>query len=205
MLPPLCSSLLIERRNLRAFTASAPMNVARTVGIWLIANQLAAITLDFRAGPPRQEQIRRVTLEVQPDKPGAADLTTPEDTARTHVGAAAFGCQGVRRGDKELSNLTLRHCVSGAKERSYRRDQHQGVCTHAALRLRPWTLRHLLGMVPDREQERPPLENRTSTPNQSSTRHNVYYVPALWPPQESTPVPVIVPVRAHVIRPVTVG
>jgi hypothetical protein len=50
-----------------------------------------------------------------------------------------FGCFAVRFGDKESSNLTLRHRVSGAKERSYRRDRHQGVCTYAALRLRPQT------------------------------------------------------------------
>ena len=80
---------------------------------------LAAMTLDFRTGPPRQEQTRRVTLEVQPDKPGAANPTTPEDTARTHFGAAAFGCQGLRYGDDESSNLTLRHRVSGAKQRSF--------------------------------------------------------------------------------------
>jgi hypothetical protein len=73
------------------------MNVALTVDIWLIANQLVAMTLDFGAGLPRQKQTRRVTLEAQPDKPGAANPTTPEDTARTHFGAAAFGCQGVRR------------------------------------------------------------------------------------------------------------
>ena len=76
------------------------MNVALTVGIWLIANQLVTMTLDFGAGLPRQEQTRHVILEAQPDKPGAADLTTPEDTARTHFGAAAFGCEGVRRGDE---------------------------------------------------------------------------------------------------------
>jgi hypothetical protein len=80
-----------------------------------------------------------VTLGAQPDKPGAANPTTPEDTARTHFGAAAFGCQGLRCGDDESSNLTLRHRVSGAKQRSYHRDRHQGVCTYAALRLRPQT------------------------------------------------------------------
>jgi hypothetical protein len=40
------------------------MNVAHEVGIWLIANQLVAMTMDFGAGPPRQEQSRRVTLEA---------------------------------------------------------------------------------------------------------------------------------------------
>jgi hypothetical protein len=50
-----------------------------------------------------------------------------------------FMCFAVLFGDKELSNLTLRHRVSGAKECSYRRDRHQGVCTYAALRLRPPT------------------------------------------------------------------
>jgi hypothetical protein len=111
------------------------MNVALTVGIWLIANQLVTMTPDFGASPSHQEQTRRVTLETQPDKPGATDPTTPEDTARTHFGAAAFGCQGVRRGDEESYNPTHRHRVSGAKERSYRRDEHQEVCTYAALRL----------------------------------------------------------------------
>jgi hypothetical protein len=76
------------------------MNVALTVDIWPIANQLVAMTLDFGTGPPRQEQARRVTVEAQPDKPGAANPTTPEGTARTHFGAAAFGYQGVRRGDR---------------------------------------------------------------------------------------------------------
>lgn len=109
------------------------MNVALTVDIWLIANQLVAMTLYFGAGPPRQEHTRHVTLEVQPDKLGAANLTTPEDMARTHFGAAAFGRQGVRGGDKESSSLTLRHRISGAKERSHRGNQHEGVYTHAAL------------------------------------------------------------------------
>jgi hypothetical protein len=77
-------------------------------GIRLITNQLAAmtLTLDFGAGPPRQEQARRVTLEAQPGKPDASDPTTPEDTAKTHFGAAELGCQGVRQGDEESSNLT---------------------------------------------------------------------------------------------------
>ena len=76
----LLKSRLIERRNLRSFAASAPMNVALTVGIWLIANQLGVMMLDFGAGPSRQEQTRHVTLEAQPDKPGVANPTTLEDS-----------------------------------------------------------------------------------------------------------------------------
>jgi hypothetical protein len=84
------------------------LNVTLTISIRLIANQLAVmtLTLDLGAGPPRQEQARRVTLEAQPDKPDTADPTTPEDKARTQFGAAELGCQGVRQRDEESSNLT---------------------------------------------------------------------------------------------------
>ena len=60
----------------------------------------------------------------------------------------------MRRRDEESANLTLRHRVRETKEHSFRLDRHQRVCAYAALRLRPWTLRHLLGMVPDQERVR---------------------------------------------------
>ena len=78
--------------------------------------------------------------DVEPTKSivPSHDLNTSNDD-ELQVGvlispsSVRFGCFAIRFGDKESSGLTLRHRVSGAKERSYRWDRHQGVCTYAAL------------------------------------------------------------------------